>query len=418
MTFSAPRRHVALGRAAIVLGAALAAAAAASLALGSGTAHAAPSDPPSPLTTLTGHPRGAGDIFVTPTSAAGTGNGAQIIGRSGRTVWFHKAAPGTVDADFRTQTLHGKPVLTFWEGTGFGGLSDGTDYIYSDRYQKIAAVHAGDGLTTDGHEFLVNDDGTAWVLSYDTATADLSGLGGSDHQTVIDGIVQKIDIRTGAVLFSWNSADHVPYSESQQPLPASPSTPWDWFHVNAVHVDTDGNLLIDSRDTWTAYKVDSHTGAIIWKLGGKNSTFHLAAAPGQALNDAGDIFAWQHDINAHGHGVYTVFDNESAGTANTGQGASSEFDRSRSVTIDLDPRTHTATLVASDDEPDGLLASSQGNGQLLRNGDTFVGWGNLNAVSEFDRHGRLIYDARFPTGTNTYRAYLLPWPHGEHGQHA
>lgn len=49
----------------------------------------------------------------------------------------------------------------------------------------------------------------AWVLSYDSATADLSGIGGSDHQTVIDGIVQEIDIRTGRMLFSWNSADHV-----------------------------------------------------------------------------------------------------------------------------------------------------------------------------------------------------------------
>jgi hypothetical protein len=25
----------------------------------------------------------------------------------------------------------------------------------------------------------------------------------------------------------------------------------DWFHINAVHLDTDGNLLINSRYTWT-----------------------------------------------------------------------------------------------------------------------------------------------------------------------
>jgi hypothetical protein len=31
---------------------------------------------------------------------------------------------------------------------------------------------------------------------------------------------------------------------------------WDWFHINAVHLDTDGNLLIDARDTWTTYKVN------------------------------------------------------------------------------------------------------------------------------------------------------------------
>ena len=98
---------------------------------------------------------------------------------------------------------------------------------------------------------------------------------------MIDGVVQEIDIATGQVLFQWNSADHVPYSQSEQPLPASASTPWDWFHINAVKLDTDGNLLIDARDTWTTYKVNRPRGNIIWQLGGKDSSFTLQAAPGR-----------------------------------------------------------------------------------------------------------------------------------------
>lgn len=151
-------------------------------------AQARPPVPASPLTTVSGRLSGPGDLFLTPTSsAAGAVNGAQIVDQHNRTVWFHQAAAGTVDADFRTQILDGRPVLTFWEGTKFGGLSDGTDYIYDDHYREIAQVHAGPGLTTDGHEFLVTDRGTAWVLSYDTATADLTSIGGSAHQTVLDG---------------------------------------------------------------------------------------------------------------------------------------------------------------------------------------------------------------------------------------
>ena len=96
---------------------------------------------------------------------------------------------------------------------------------------------------------------------------------------MINGVVQEIDIGTGKVLFQWNSADHVPYSQSEQPLPASASTPWDWFHINAVHLDTDGNLLIDARDTWTTYKVNRFTGRIIWQLGGKASSFTLRPRP-------------------------------------------------------------------------------------------------------------------------------------------
>jgi Arylsulfotransferase (ASST) len=43
----------------------------------------------------------------------------------------------------------------------------------------------------------------------------------------------------------------------------TPNTPWDWFHINAVHLDTDGNLLVDSRNTWTTFKVNRHTGQIM-----------------------------------------------------------------------------------------------------------------------------------------------------------
>ncbi len=45
---------------------------------------------------------------------------------------------GEEAADFRTQTYDGQPVLTWWQGTGLGGLSTGTDYIYNDHYQQIA----------------------------------------------------------------------------------------------------------------------------------------------------------------------------------------------------------------------------------------------------------------------------------------
>ena len=316
-----------------------------------------------------------------------------------------RAPQGLTAADFRAQTYLGRPVLTFWQGTGLGGISNGTDYIYNDRYQQIATVNAGNGLSADGHEFLITPWNTALILSYTTATANLTSIGGPADQTVINGVVQEIDIRTGKVLFQWNSQDHVPFSQSEQPLPASASTPWDWFHVNAVHIDTDGNLLIDARDTWTTYKVNRYTGNIIWQLGGKDSSFKLRAAPGQSLDNAGEIFAWQHDPEAIGHDEYTFFDNESAGTP--------EFPVSRAATVKLDVRNRVGTLVASDDQPEGLVAPSQGNAQTTPDGGLFVGWGALPYFSEFDPSGRLVFNAEFPTGVNTYRAYVLPWHPGE-----
>jgi hypothetical protein len=194
----------------------------------------------------------------------------------------------------------------------------------------------------------------------------------------------------------------VPFSQSEQPLPASASTPWDWFHINAVKLDTNGNLLIDGRDTWTTYEVNPQTGSIVWQLGGKDSSFKLQAAPGQVLDSAGEIFAWQHDPEALGNGVYTFFDNDSAGTP--------LLPYSRAITVKLDARSKVATLVASEDQPEGLSAPSQGNAQTTPERKLVVGWGALPYFSEFDPSGNLIFNAEFPAGVNSYRAYQFPWP--------
>ncbi len=119
------------------------------------------------------------------------------------------------------------------------------------------------------------------------------------------------------------------------------------------------------------------------------------------LDSAGEIFAWQHDPEPLGNGVYTFFDNESSGAP--------LLPYSRAVTVRLNPWTHVATLLSSDNQPEGLSAASQGNAQTTADGDLFVGWGALPYFSEFNRQGNLIFNAEFPAGVNTYRAYLLPW---------
>jgi hypothetical protein len=362
-----------------------------------------PTAPP-PVTILTPNSdRHGGDIFISPFGDSATyENGAEILSPTGKVIWFHPVPAGQEASDFRTQRYHGRPVLTWWQGTGLGGLATGTDYIYNDHFQPITTVSAGNGLSADGHEFLITPWNTALILAYTTATADLTSIGGPADQTVIDGVVQEIDIRTGKVLFQWNSADHVPYSQSEQPLPASASTPWDWFHINAVHLASDGNLLIDARDTWTTYKVSRHTGNIIWRLGGKDSSFTLRTAAGQVPDSAGELFAWQHDPEQVGPDEFTFFDNESSGTP--------LLPYSRAILVKINERTKTATLIRSYNQPEGLSAASQGNAQTTVDGKLFVGWGALPYFSEFSRSGNLLFNAQFPTGVNTYRAFRLPWP--------
>jgi hypothetical protein len=375
------------------------------LALGAGDALAQPTAPPpvSILTSQLGNDYNQ-DFFITPTGDTSTyAQGPEILNTKGQVVWFQATPPGLEATDFRTQSYDGQPVLTWWQGTESGGVGNGTDYIYNDRYQQIATVSAANGLQADAHEFYITPQNTALITAYEPATADLSPWGPSD-QKVVNGVVQEIDIATGQLLWQWNSAQHVPYSASEQPLPSSPSETWDWFHINAIHPNTNGDLLIDARNTWATYDVDPDSGDVNWTLGGKDSSFTLQAGRGQALDDAGEIFAWQHDPEPLGNGYYSLFDDE----ATIGAPA---LPYSRVVIVHLDQRRKVATLVASDEQPEGLSATSQGNAQPLEDGfgGFAVGWGALPYFSVFNGHGGLTFNAEFPTGVNTYRAYLLPW---------
>ena len=75
----------------------------------------------------------------------------------------------------------------------------------------------------------------------------------------------------------------------------------------------------------------------------------------------------------------------------------------------LDLATGVASLVRSDDQPEGQVAETMGNAQTTPGGDLFVGWGSLPYISEFSPSGKLLFNAELPPGVVTYRAYLLPW---------
>ena len=112
---------------------------------------ATPTDPP-PVTVLTQEAgNGNGDIFIAPFGDSTTyANGPEIINNAGQVLWFQPVPAGEEAADFRPQVYDGQPVLTWWQGTGLGGLSSGTDYIYNDHFQQIATVSAGTGTRPTG----------------------------------------------------------------------------------------------------------------------------------------------------------------------------------------------------------------------------------------------------------------------------
>ena len=333
-----------------------------------------------------------GDLFVAPQYGP-VQNGPMIIGPYGGLIWFQQVPHNQTATDFNVQNYQHKPVLTWWQGNvSSAGTGNGVDEIYNSSYQHIATVRAANGVNADLHEFTITGQDTALVTAYYPVMWNVSHARGAKPRIVLDGVVQEIDIPTGLVLFQWDSLDHVPVSASYQPIPKNTGHPWDYFHLNSAQLIGDGDLIISSRDTWGVYDVSHQSGAVVWTLGGKSSSFKMGA---------NTSFAFQHDARLLGHGLMTVFDD--------GGGPPDVHKQSRGETLRLDTKHMTASLVVQDNHSPSVLARYEGSDQLLHNGDSLVGFGSQPWVSEFDSHGRMVFDGRFVDANQSYRAYRYKW---------
>jgi Arylsulfotransferase (ASST) len=333
------------------------------------------------------------DIFLTPQQGPSQ-NGPMILNKQGTLLWFQPVPQGDMAADLQVQRYEGQPVLTWWQGYSGAGFGAGEDVVENSSYRQIAVVHAANGLSADLHEFRLTPQGTALITAYYPVYWNATDVHLSSRQIVLDSVVQEIDVKTGLLLFQWDSLDHVPLTDTYEPAVTSAAAPYDYFHLNSVQLQQDGDLLISARNTWAAYEIDHQTGGIAWTLGGKNSSYKL---------ESGADFAFQHDVRLHTDTdpTVTLFDD--------GAGPPKVRDQSRGMTVRLNGQAKTATLVSQDVHAPALAASFEGNVQELPGGDDFVGWGEQPYFSEFDSQGQLVFDGRFVGNNSSYRAYRSPW---------
>jgi hypothetical protein len=134
--------------------------------------------------------------------------GAVIVNIAGQPVWEQPLA-NLVTTDFRVQTLHGKPVLTWWQGVIRYGHGVGSYVIADTSYAPIARVNAGNRHMGDLHELLLTSRGTALLTSYTITSADLRPVRGSRNGSIQNATLQELDLATGRVLLEWQSLDHV-----------------------------------------------------------------------------------------------------------------------------------------------------------------------------------------------------------------
>jgi hypothetical protein len=333
-----------------------------------------------------------GDVFLAPYAGPGQ-YGPMILDESGQLVWFKPVPRGARAADLRVQEYDGQPVLTWWQDPlSYGGRHDAGVVIANNSYRDIQIVRAGNGYQPDLHAFQITPEGTAVFTVYDAIRCDLRGSGGPREGAVADTVLQEIDLKTGLVRYEWHALDHVALADSYMPTAGGSTvkSPWDYFHIN-VAARYGQNLLVDSRNTWAAYYIDGHTGQIIWRVGGKHSSFQMGPDSRPA---------WQHDARLGPDDTISFFDNGATPAVHP---------QSRVIVLRLNTHDMTATLLSSFHHPTPLVVPSQGDFQPQPDGNWFVGWGQEPYLSEFSPEGHVLFDAHLPRLYQSFTALKFPW---------
>lgn len=335
-------------------------------------------EPPALTTTTTGR-EDDGVLLTTPAPVGPDLGGAAIYDNDGDLV-FWRAGPYM---NLEKITFLGRPALSMWDNSEVGGKF----IVLNSAYEEIAAYRVS-GAFTDGHDFQVSPDGSrVLLLGFNFVTRDLSEFGGSATAQVIDAIIQEQNVFTGEVLFQWSALDHIPLTETQEPLTGDLV---DYVHANSLEYDTDGNLLMSARHTSTVYKINRASGDVMWRFGGKSSDF---AFPGPA-----DRPSYQHDARRLPDGRLSVFDNGNADNPQV----------SRAAVYTLDETAMTAKR-DEDLQPDPpTFAIFAGSARRTGNGDTLVDYGSSGRLVEFSA-AEPVFTASFPQGFYSYRGVRADW---------
>jgi hypothetical protein len=341
-----------------------------------------------------------------------------MIGQSGpfifnnklEPVWFSPVPTNVVANNLQVQTFEGKPVLSWWQGvvSNVGATVSGQYVVVDQHYKRVATLTGQGGWVLSLHDFQISGH-VAWVSAYKNVPRDLRPYGGPANGTVTDFAVQEYDLKTGQLLGTWDSLNHVPLSQSKQPANVSVGgsvIPWDAYHGNSIQLIGSGKFLVSLRNTWAAYLVDVNPSNVDaskteWTLSGNPSVSNFSL-PTAAR------FSYQHDVRLSPNNVVTVFDD--ACCALTGEGKFAPASRaSRGLALKLNLTNHTGSFIAQYLRAKNFQVFFLGSTQVLGGGNVLVGWGSTPYFTEFSKSGKNLLDVRWPGPDVSYRVLRQRW---------
>ncbi len=325
--------------------------------------------------------------------AAGAPPAAMILDSRGYLLWYmlpdalnlidFKFHPGTQQYQFVRYKSPQQVWFTLMD-TGFNPV---------DSFTTV------NGILPDIHDFQISKNNTFLLAGASDSVMNLStylfdGVPGNANTHAIGFVVQEFDANH-QLLFQWDSNDHIHPGDTYAGYGYNANN-FDYCHGNAIEEDADGNLLLSFRNLDAVYKIERQTGAVLWILGGKKSTF---AFP----NDAG--FSGQHDARLLPNGHIALFDNAN-------MAAPPKI--SRAVEYSLDTVNGVATKVWEYLYNPAFFSPAMGGHQTTTDRRHLINYG-LNyrpnpSMVLVDDAGKLLSELFFADSFMSYRAYLSDLP--------
>ena len=287
-----------------------------------------------------------------------------VIDNSGRVVWYHRF-PNGPGLSFMAQ-----PSGRYVARPPTAAAGDAEPWVELDLLGNVTRTLAcARGLQSRPHDLIGEPDGSYWILCDETRTMDLTADGGVAEARVTGSVVQHV-AADGSLLFEWNPFDH--FAITDVDLAERTGANVNWTHGNSIDLDADGNLLVSFRNLGEVTKIDTRTGAVIWRLGGRRNQFTF-------LDTATPAFARQHNVRSCAADELAILDN-------VGDGAASRAER-----YVLDVGARTARLAQSYASVPGVVTQIGGSVQPLPGGRTLVSFGTEGRVEEYDADGRVTW---------------------------
>ncbi len=309
-----------------------------------------------------------------------TGKFAVITDERGAVVWYRRMSTPILDLKrIADRTLAWVPLLATNEGFG---IDPTTVYLVETLDGTQLRSYATTGGPTDHHDLVPLPGGHALLLTYEPQ-AGVTVPGAPACATAAGDVwwsnIEEVDA-AGMLVWSWHSRDHLtPADSTYLPVQAIPGC--DLQHADSLDVAPNGDVIVSMRHLDSVLRIrrnpgGADDGAIVWRLGGPNSSFTFVDDPYRGP-------ARQHDARLGADGVLTVVDNRTGRAGETGRAVAYRLDEAAGVARLVWSSPFTAPVTG---EP---WSSGLGSVRRQPDGHTVVGWGDQAKpqFTEFDERG-------------------------------